>query len=114
MTSVKKIPISFKNSQLDLYSYLKTKRNISCYIKDLLEIGMNKSKQSCIEVVNGNVCYNKEMVCVNMYIVTLVLLGTKECREALEQKYANAMAKIIADMLSDEELKKLVWILETK
>ena len=35
-----KIPVSFKKTEMDLYNYVKGKRNPSCYIKDLIEKDM--------------------------------------------------------------------------
>ena len=49
-----------------------------------------------------------------MYTVSLVLPNTKEGMEELQKKYARIMAKITADMLSDEELKSLIDKLENK
>lgn len=41
-----KICISFKNYELDLLDYIKTKRSASNYIKDLVEADMNKNRCS--------------------------------------------------------------------
>lgn len=38
---LKKI-VSFKKSEIELYNYLESKRNASCYIKDLIEKDMKK------------------------------------------------------------------------
>lgn len=38
-----KIPISFKVSESDLHSFIKSKRDVSCYIKDLVEADMNSN-----------------------------------------------------------------------
>lgn len=32
-----KIPVSFKQEEIELYNFAKSKRNASCYIKDLIE-----------------------------------------------------------------------------
>lgn len=36
-----KITISFKEKEKDLYDFIKSKRDCSCYIKDLVEDNMN-------------------------------------------------------------------------
>jgi len=50
----KKIPISFAEDEIDLYKYVKSKRNYSAYIKDLIEEDMkrkindyNRSEMTC-------------------------------------------------------------------
>ncbi len=35
-----KISLSFKENEVEMYEYIKTKRNASCYIKDLIEKDM--------------------------------------------------------------------------
>ena len=40
-----KIPVSFKKDEENLYKYTKSKRNASCYIKDLIEKDMKSSKK---------------------------------------------------------------------
>ena len=40
-----KIPISFKVSEADLHSFIKSKRDVSCYIKDLVENDMKNNKE---------------------------------------------------------------------
>lgn len=37
-----KIPVSFKEEEIDIYKYIKSKRNFSVYIKDLVEADMKK------------------------------------------------------------------------
>ena len=56
-----KIPVSFKKEEGDLYKFIKSKRNASVYIKDLVEEDMNntkgaKNKPELInkERINGN------------------------------------------------------------
>lgn len=39
-----KIPISFKQSEIDIYEFIKNKRNCSVYIKDLVEDDMKINK----------------------------------------------------------------------
>lgn len=39
-----KIPISFKKQEEHIYNYIKSKRNASVYIKDLVEEEMNNTK----------------------------------------------------------------------
>ena len=41
-----RIPLSFKNTERDLYNFLKEKRCPSCYVKNLLEKEMLKEKGS--------------------------------------------------------------------
>lgn len=43
-----KIPVSFKKDEENLYKYTKSKRNASCYIKDLIEKDMKSSKKDNI------------------------------------------------------------------
>lgn len=38
-----KIPVSFGEKEIDIYNYIKSKRNYSVYIKDLVEADMNKN-----------------------------------------------------------------------
>lgn len=47
--AINKIPISFKQSEIDIYNFIKNKRNASCYIKDLVEKDMCINKESVIE-----------------------------------------------------------------
>ena len=54
---MKKIPISFKKNEIELYNYLKWKRSPSIYIKDILEKEMqrqNNSEMNTKEVDNNN------------------------------------------------------------
>lgn len=44
-----KVSVSFKDHEKDLYDYLKTKRSISVYLKDLIEADMKKNKKRPIE-----------------------------------------------------------------
>lgn len=37
-----KIPVSFKEEEIYIYNYIKSKRNFSVYIKDLVEADMKK------------------------------------------------------------------------
>lgn len=39
---VLKIPISFKENEIELYNWIKCKRNYSCYLKDLVAADMKK------------------------------------------------------------------------
>ena len=41
-----KIPISFKREEMNLYNYVKGKRNVSCYIKDLIEKDMKSNNRN--------------------------------------------------------------------
>ena len=53
-----KVPISFKESEIDLYNFLKSKRSPSNYIKDLLEKEMQQNNNSELnkkEVNNNNI-----------------------------------------------------------
>ena len=43
-----KIPVSFKKDEENLYKYTKSKRNASCYIKDLIEKDMKSNKKDNI------------------------------------------------------------------
>ncbi|MEG2289900.1 MAG: hypothetical protein RSA29_02530 [Clostridium sp.] len=36
-----KISLSFKEDEIDIYEFIKSKRNASCYIKDLVENDMS-------------------------------------------------------------------------
>ena len=38
-----KIPVSFAEDEIHIYNYIKSKRNYSVYIKDLVEEDMKKS-----------------------------------------------------------------------
>lgn len=38
-----KIPISFRENEVHIYNYIKSKRNYSAYIKDLVEEDMKKN-----------------------------------------------------------------------
>lgn len=50
-----KINLSFKQEEVDLYNYLKSKRNASVYMKDLIEADMKKdNKPSEKREVNNN------------------------------------------------------------
>ncbi len=40
-----KIPISFKENEKEIYDWIKSKRNFSVYIKDLVEEDMKKNKE---------------------------------------------------------------------
>ena len=51
-----KIPVSFKKDEENLYKYTKSKRNASCYIKDLIEKDMKSSKK---DNVNNLIDKNK-------------------------------------------------------
>lgn len=42
---VLKIPISFKKNEKHIYDYIKSKRNYSDYIKDLVEEDMKKNTE---------------------------------------------------------------------
>lgn len=35
--------ISFKENEIELYNFLQSKRNPSCYVKDLIESDMSKT-----------------------------------------------------------------------
>lgn len=51
-----KINLSFKQEEVDLYNYLKSKRNASVYMKDLIEADMKKdNKPSEKREVNNTV-----------------------------------------------------------
>lgn len=43
-----KIPVSFKQEEIELYNFAKSKRNASCYIKDLIENDKKSSKKDNI------------------------------------------------------------------
>lgn len=47
-----------------------------------------------------------------MYKLSLILPGTKEGKEELRKKYAILLAKATADILSHDELKYLIEMLE--
>lgn len=53
---MKKIPISFKESEIDLYNFLASKRYPSYYVKTLLEKEMIKEKGS----TKNNTSYTQE------------------------------------------------------
>lgn len=38
-----KIPVSFAEKEINIYNYIKSKRNYSVYIKDLVEADMKKN-----------------------------------------------------------------------
>ena len=40
-----KIPSSFKENEKEIYDWIKSKRNFSVYIKDLVEEDMKKNKE---------------------------------------------------------------------
>lgn len=40
-----KVPLSFKDSEKDLYDFLKKHRNVSAYLKDLIEADMKKQEE---------------------------------------------------------------------
>ncbi|MBQ3420928.1 MAG: hypothetical protein IJH34_04535 [Romboutsia sp.] len=44
-----KIPVSFKKTEMDLYNYVKGKRNPSCYIKDLIEKDMKSNNGNNVD-----------------------------------------------------------------
>ncbi|NAS18600.1 hypothetical protein GND98_012160 [Clostridium butyricum] len=48
-TEIPKIPISFKRSEENIYKHIKSKRNASCYIKDLVEKDMAVNKEIIVE-----------------------------------------------------------------
>lgn len=43
-----KIIISFKQEEIELYNFVKGKRNASCYVKDLIEKDMRCKEESLI------------------------------------------------------------------
>lgn len=48
-----KVIISFKQEEIELYNFVKEKRNASCYIKDLIENDISpKNKVNINPVVN--------------------------------------------------------------
>lgn len=49
LKKIPKIPISFKKGEEDLYNFIKSKRNASCYIKDLVEKDMNVNREVTME-----------------------------------------------------------------
>lgn len=44
-----KVSVSFKDHEKDLYDYLKTKRSISVYLKDLIEADMKNNKKQPLQ-----------------------------------------------------------------
>lgn len=49
-----KIPISFAEDEIHLYKHVKSKRNYSVYIKDLVEADMKKNGIECNKVEINN------------------------------------------------------------
>lgn len=51
-----KIPVSFAKDEVHIYNHIKSKRNSSVYIKDLVEADMKKNgiDTTTTEVVNQN------------------------------------------------------------
>lgn len=51
-----KISLSFKENEVEMYEYIKTKRNASCYIKDLIEkdMGINNYTRNKKEEKSNN------------------------------------------------------------
>lgn len=57
-----KIPVSFKKDEENLYKYTKSKRNASCYIKDLIEKDMKSSKKDNInDLIDKNKNSNNDL-----------------------------------------------------
>lgn len=49
-----KIPVSFAEDEVHLYKHVKSKRNYSAYIKDLVEADMKKNGFECSKVEVNN------------------------------------------------------------
>lgn len=54
MVKALRIPVSFKQEEQDLYNFAKSKRNASCYIKDLIARDMKSNRTNVNNVVNIN------------------------------------------------------------
>lgn len=49
-----KIPVSFAEDEVHIYNYIKSKRNYSVYIKDLVEEDMKKNSTNNNKVESSN------------------------------------------------------------
>lgn len=54
ISEIPKIPISFKQNELYLYEFIKSKRNASCYIKDLVEKDMKNNGKTLENNITSN------------------------------------------------------------
>lgn len=57
-----KIPVSFAENEVHIYNYIKSKRNYSVYIKDLVEEDMKKNRfEDEISKVNKKMRNNNDL-----------------------------------------------------
>lgn len=57
-----KIPVSFAENEVHIYNYIKSKRNYSVYIKDLVEEDMKKNRvEDEITKVNKKIRNNNDL-----------------------------------------------------
>ena len=56
-----KITISFARDESDLYNFLKSKRSASVYIKDLLQVEMDKKPKDKVKEVKENKNNNSDV-----------------------------------------------------
>lgn len=56
-----KIIVSFKKTEKELYNYTKSKRNPSCYIKDLIEKDMKANSNNYKPIGKNNSSNNNDL-----------------------------------------------------